>query len=356
MQSLFPSLHKTRELWDPAEFTLEDSKPETTAKPVSTCKSCKTIHEDWDFHEYAICRTCGDIQEKMIDSGAEYRFFGAEDRGSVDPCRVGAPTDPRFPTSTLGTIILSHAHGGNSTTRIAMARVRRYHSWNLLPYKERSLLQVFEQIALAATNNGFDVRTMDCAKDLYVKLVAHCDRRGMSRTSVVASCLYSALKMVNQPRKPKEIADMFHLSIAQFTKSLKYFQEILCMANQRGLLSSTAAPASFPSTRASNYIGKPLSSLPITRKIYQGLEQVAIRLADEIEDMELCPENMPPSLAAGVLALVIQEAKVPDIVNQRIASVCGVSEGTLNKCLKKLESALKAGTITLPDMTEIMVP
>jgi len=128
------------------------------------------------------------------------------------------------------------------------------------------------------------------------------------------------------------------------------------MANQRGLLSSTAAPASFPSTRASNYIGKPLSSLPITRKIYQGLEQVAIRLADEIEDMELCPENMPPSLAAGVLALVIQEAKVPDIVNQRIASVCGVSEGTLNKCLKKLESALKAGTITLPDMTEIMVP
>lgn len=356
MQSLFPSLHKTRELWDPAEFTLEDSKPEVTAKPVSTCKSCKTIHEDWDFHEYAICRTCGDIQEKMIDSGAEYRFFGAEDRGSVDPCRVGAPTDPRFPTSTLGTIILSHAHGGNSTTRIAMARVRRYHSWNLLPYKERSLLQVFEQIALAATNNGFDVRTMDCAKDLYVKLVAHCDRRGMSRTSVVASCLYSALKMVNQPRKPKEIADMFHLSIAQFTKSLKYFQEILCMANQRGLLSSTAAPASFPSTRASNYIGKPLSSLPITRKIYQGLEQVAIRLADEIEDIELCPENMPPSLAAGVLALVIQEAKVPDIVNQRIASVCGVSEGTLNKCLKKLESALKAGTITLPDMTEIMVP
>ena len=89
-----------------------------------------------------------------------------------------------------------------------MARVRRYHTWNLLPYKERSLLQVFEQVALAATNYGFDVRTMDIAKDMYVKLVEHCDRRGMSRTCVVASSTYSALKQVGQPRKPKEIADI----------------------------------------------------------------------------------------------------------------------------------------------------
>ena len=140
---------------------------------------------------------------------------------------------------------------------------------------------------------------------------------------------------------------MFHLSIAQFTKSMKYFQEILCMATQRGLLSTTA-PASIPTTRSSNYIANPLSRLPITRKAYQILHDVSVKLANEIEDIELCPENMPPSLAAGVLALVIQESKLPDIPNERIAGVCGVSEGTLNKCLKKLDAALKAGTITMP--------
>lgn len=364
MNTLFPKLLvKHEDTWDSSLFskvshTLTDSQPSAPTKPPEQheqyCSTCTKSHEEWDYEEYAICRNCGDVQERMIDSGAEYRFFGADDRGSVDPCRVGAPTDPRFPTSTLGTMILSHAHGGNSSTRIAMARVRRYHSWNLLPYKERSLLQVFEQIALAATNNGFDTRTMDIAKDLYVKLVAHCDRRGMSRTSVVASCLYSALKMVSQPRKPKEVADMFHLSIAQFTKSLKYFQEILCMATQRGLLSTTAAPAACPSTRSSNYIGNPLSKLPITRKVYQVLEQVAVKLADEVEDIELCPENMPPSLAAGVLALVVQESKISDISNERIASVCGVSEGTLTKCLKKLDQALKAGTISLPNLTVML--
>lgn len=328
-------------------FNLDESRrPAEDTHPL-VC-SCGAGSDEWTSEDITICNKCGELVERPLDAGAEYRFFGAEDRGSSDPCRVGAPMDTRFPTSTLGTVILSHAHGGNSSTRIAMARVRRYHTWNLLPYKERSLLQVFEQIALAATNNGFDTRTMDHAKDLYVKLVAHCDRRGMSRKSVVASCLYSALKAVDQPRKPKEIADMFHLSIAQFTKSLKYFQEILCMANQRGLLSSTAAPGSYSSTRASNYIASPLSKLPMSRKAYQVLSAAARTLADHVEDVEMCPENMPPSLAAGVIAFVIQVAGITDIPQERIASVCGVSEGTLVKCLKKLDAAHKTGVLEVP--------
>ena len=225
--TLLPALRRDKQSDFPSftdfESLLHD---EPVSKHQDSCGTCGSLREDWTFDELNICKACGTVTERPIDSGAEYRFFGLDDRGSTDPCRVGAPTDTRFPTSTLGTVILPHAFGGSKSTRQAMARVRRYHSWNLLPYRERSLLQVFEQIALTATNNGFDQRTMDLAKDMYVKLVEHCDRRGMSRTAVVASCIYSALKLVGQPRKPKEIADMFHLSTAQFTKSLKYFQEV----------------------------------------------------------------------------------------------------------------------------------
>jgi transcription initiation factor TFIIIB Brf1 subunit/transcription initiation factor TFIIB len=350
MSTLFPNLGRK---FDTKEDPIFSEWKEMLKEDQTICPTCGTERDEMETDEFTICTKCGEVKERTIDSGAEYRFFGSDDRGSSDPCRVGAPTDTRFPTSTLGTMILSHAQGGNSSSRIAMARIRRYHTWNLLPYRERSLLQVFEQIALTATNNWFDQRTMDHAKDLYVKLVEHCDRRGMSRTSVVASCLYSALKKVDQPRKPKEVADMFHLSIAQFTKSLKYFQEMLCMANQRGLLSSTAAPATYPSTRASNYISKPLSRLPISRHKYQVLEEVAIRLANEIEDIDLCPENMPPSLAGGVIALVIQEAKITDIPVERIANVCGVSEGTIVKCMKKLEAAMQDGKIQVQPMADI---
>lgn len=354
MTTLFPGLTRTRRNDDDyfKDLTLVAEDVPSTAKSVAPteCPSCGIQREDWTFDNLSVCKQCGDIMERPIDSGAEYRFFGIEDRSGGDPCRVGAPMDTRFPTSGLGTMILSHAQGGNASTRMAMARVRRYHTWNLLPYRERSLLQVFEQVALAATNYGFDVRTMDIAKDMYVKLVEHCDRRGMSRTCVVASSIYSSLKQVGQPRKPKEIADMFHLSTAQFTKSLKYFQEILCMAHQRGLLvGGHADPAAMPSTRASNYISNPLSKLPISRSLFNIIREKAVALANEVEDKEICPENMPPSLAAGVIAIVLQQpcyTEDPDTISyERIASVCGVSEGTLQKCLKKLESAIAAGHI-----------
>ena len=355
MTSLFPGLQRvkpvTNEYFKDISLAEEDTVVKVPSIAPTQCATCGIQREDWTFENLSVCNVCGDIMERPIDSGAEYRFFGIEDRGGGDPCRVGAPMDTRFPTSGLGTMILSHAQGGNSSTRIAMARVRRYHRWNLLPYRERSLLQVFEQIALTATNNGFDQRTMDIGKDMYVKLVEHCDRRGMSRTSVVASSIYSALKQVGQPRKPKEIADMFHLSTAQFTKSLKYFQEILCMAHQRGLLiGGQADPAAMPSTRASNYISNPLSKLPIRRGVFNIIREKAIAVANEVEDKEISPENMPPSLAAGVIALILEQPGIsedPDTISyERIATVCGVSEGTLQKCLKKLQAAVAAGSIT----------
>jgi transcription initiation factor TFIIIB Brf1 subunit/transcription initiation factor TFIIB len=349
IHTLFPGIQR-KQLESSPVFQALDEEAKQPRKEFGACHTCNKPREDWLFDQHSVCTSCGEVMERPIDSGAEYRFFGLEDRGGGDPCRVGAPMDTRFPASGLGTIILSHAQGGNSSSRIAMARVRRYHTWNLLPYKERSLLQVFEQVSLAATNYGFDTRTMDIAKDMYVKLVEHCDRRGMSRTSVVASSTYSALKQVGQPRKPKEIADIFHLSTAQFTKSLKYFQEILCMAHQRGLLNKGHAdPAAMPSTRASDYVSNPLSKLPIRRDTFQTIRERCIMVANEVEEKEICSENMPPSLAAGVISFVVQHLlKKEDaemVTCERIASVCGVSEGTLQKCLKKIEAAFAAGTI-----------
>ena len=327
-------------------FNSEENK----IKEKMCCEYCGSEQEEFDLEEEVICKTCGTLYKPNIDSSAEYRFFGIDDRSNLDPCRVGAPIDSRFPHSTLGTIILNKTVGGNKSNRIAMARVRRFHTWNLLPYKERSLLQVFEQLSLTATNNGIDIRTIDVAKNLYIRLVEHCDKRGMSRTSVVASCIYSALKMIGMPRKPKEISDIFHLSSTQFTKSFKYFQEVLSMANQRGLLDDVIIPANMSSTKASDYVSQPLSKLPISRNSFIIMKENAIRVANEAERLEICPENMPPSLAAGVIAFIIQHTQHPeykktddsnslsDISLERIASVCDISEGTVNKCLKKLEA------------------
>lgn len=132
---------------------------------------------------------------------------------------------------------------------------------------------------------------------------------------------------------------MFHLTTAQFTKSFKYFQEVLALARQRGQISDMLAPANQASTKASDYITHPLSKLPVARGHYFEIQQAAFDVANKAEEILVSPENMPPSLAAGVLAFVLARTNYQEIPLTRIATVCNVSEGTLSKCLKRLEAA-----------------
>ena len=165
MTSLFPSLRKSQTppefSWNPEWNVLEGSGK------ISECDKCKDI--DYQDHEdLIVCKECGAVVERPLDMGAEYRFFSADDKGGGDPCRVGAPTDPRFSDSSLGTIILGLGQGGHGSARGTMMRIRRFHTWSMFPYKKRSLLQVFEQMTLAATNHGIEQRVIENAKDLYV--------------------------------------------------------------------------------------------------------------------------------------------------------------------------------------------
>lgn len=332
---MFPGLSKRKEEVDSVWSLWE--KSEVAKKPA--CSKCA----DMDFRDsddIITCIACGSVIERTLDMGAEYRFFTADDKGGSDPCRVGAPTDPRFADSSLGTIILGIGRGGHSTARGAMMRIRRFHTWSMFPYKKRSLLQVFEQMSLAASNHGIESRVIETAKDLYTQLVEHCDKRGLSRSSVVASCIYSALKMVGAPRKPKDVADMFHLQNAQFTKAFKDFQCVLAQAKQKGLLSqSVIIPSQLRTTRASDYVAYPMSKLSIPRSDVESLRDIAIRLADKAEEDELSTENMPSSLASAVITYVLHRCGYTSTTIEMIATACDVSEGTLLKCLRRLEQS-----------------
>ncbi len=342
MSGLFPAVNRRSgaapAATAPASFNWDVWEKEAT-QTLEDCQFCRDI--DWqDQDELNVCKSCGAVVERPLDMGAEYRFFSNDDRGGGDPCRVGAPMDPRFADSSLGTIILGVGSGGHATARRAMLRIRRFHTWSMFPYKKRALLQVFEQMTLSATNHGIEVRVIEIAKDLYMQLVEHCDKRGLSRSSVIASCIYSALKIVGAPRKPKDIADMFHLQNAQFTKAFKDFQCVLAMAKQKGLLSSSAViPSQLRTTKASDYIALPLSKLPIQRNDTERLRALCTAVADLAEEQELSKENMPPSLASAVLAFVLSRTGYEKISMDAIASACDVSEGTLLKCLRRLEQA-----------------
>jgi transcription initiation factor TFIIIB Brf1 subunit/transcription initiation factor TFIIB len=307
------------------------SKPPEAFK---TCTSCGATDDDILADDVVVCLRCGTVLARPLDCSAEYRYFGLEDRSGGDPSRIGAPSDPRLPESSLGTVILPQ---GNMKT---MSKVRRYHQWNMLPYKERALLGAFDRLSLAANNHGLSGSVMEDAKELYVKLNGFCDRRGLSRDSLLASCVYTALKRAGAPRKPQDVGVMFSLSHASFTKAFKFFQEVLAQATQKGLLADTWTPSNLTSTRAADYVAVPLSKLPISRADYQKLLVEAQQLAERAEREGLSPENTPPSLAAGVVAYVCERWKKGEIPLPRIATACDVSLATLQKCLRRLQSTL----------------
>lgn len=299
---------------------------------LDTCPHC--FNSDCLYSsDLVTCKECGYIISRPFDNTAEYRYFSQDDRGG-DPTRVGAPQDPRLPEASLGTVILN----GYGTTK-TMYRVRKYHSWNTVPYKERSFIQTCERLSLIGLNSGINQSIIEESKNLYITLQDIGGRQGLSRDALLSACLYMSLKQSGSPRKPKEIADIFGLPSATFTKALKQMQEVMALARQKGLLqqNSTNKPSQ-SSTKAIEYIQLPLSRLPIPRNQIEHLHTLCRRIAEKAEEAGLSQENMPPSLAAGCVAFVIKRCDSLEISLSKIAEASEISIATLQKCLRRLES------------------
>jgi len=237
-----------------------------------------------------------------------------------------------LPQASLGTVIL----GGKGTKN--MYKVCKYHAWNTVPYKERSIIQAGERLSLIGLNHGINQSAIEASRHMYITIKEVGGRQGLSKDAMLGGCMYLVLKESGSPRKPKEIAEIFHLSSATFTKALKQLQELLAMARQKGLLSHTKAKTSTTSTKAVEYIRLPLSKLSLQRNQQEHLTTLCIRIAEQVEVLGLGQENMPPSLAAGCVAFVLKRCEVLDIPLAKIAEASDISIATLQKCLRRLEA------------------
>ena len=306
-----------------------DPAPQQASNNEAVICKCGGTSEDIVYDDVSVCKKCGEVIGRLFDTTAEYRFFAHDDK-SGDPCRVGAPQDHRLPEASLGTMIL----GGQGKN---MYRIRRFHTWNAMPYKERSLLQIFDRLSLIATNYGMSASILEETKEMYVTLHELCDRRGLTRDAVLASCLYTALKQAQTPRKPKEVADMFTLSTATFTKALKFFQEIFALAEQKGVLKKRTVDTTYGSTKAEDYVSLPISRLQIPRSKSAAIETAARTVATITEREGYSVENVPPSLAAGCVAFVLSNIEDMNVSVADVARAADVSVATLQKCLRRLE-------------------
>ena len=284
------------------------------------CINCKNPSKNIIIEGQLICDNCGNIQEEILDYGAEYRYYGAEDTKSSDPTRCGMPTNELLPESSHGSTI-SYKWGES----YEMKRIRNFHIWHAMPYKERSLYKVFDTIQTKARAQGITSCIIEEAKVLYKAISENKISRGSNRKGIIASCVYKACKIKGVPRSHKEIATIFDINITHMTRGCKKFDEIMNFIKYENKTSNIEG------SKSTDYIKRFCSKLNIGNNILI----ICKYTCDKAEEFSLVSENTPPSIAAGIIFLVCSLLNL-NISKHQISEICKISEVTISKCYKKL--------------------
>jgi transcription initiation factor TFIIB len=195
--------------------------------------------------------------------------------------------------------------------------MRRYHMWNSMSYKERSLYNVFDTLTNTAVNNGINKSIIDEAKTLYKKISELKISRGENRNGLIASSIYMACKRNKVPRSAKEIATIFNLKVSTMTRGCKRFQEMLRM--------------NMDATGPADFIARFCSKLNMDSAMKDYCKQVILKA----EEFALNYVNTPPSIAAGAILLCSENCNW-GITRQMLSDVCDISPVTIYKCANRL--------------------
>tara|TARA_Y100000389_G_scaffold201753_1_gene245243 strand:- start:716 stop:1450 length:735 start_codon:yes stop_codon:yes gene_type:complete len=223
------------------------------------------------------------------------------------------PTNDFLPKSSLGSII---GMENMSKNYYQMSRIRKYHMWNSMPYKERSLYNVINKLNSKASSGGISQSIIEDAKLMYKQLSETKISRGENRNGLIASSIYMSCKNNGVPRSAKEIASIFNLSITTMTRGCKKFHEIL------KINVASTSPEDFI-VRYCSKLNKP------------DIVDTCKHIVKKADEYSIVSENAPPSIAAGSIFLCCVEYK-HNVTKKDISKACEISEVTINKCYKKL--------------------
>ena len=104
---------------------------------------CESAHSEKDIRVeegQRVCTACGTIMEQTIDEGAEWRYYGADDRNE-DPTRVGLTINQLLPDSSYGSMAMN-----KKVSSPAFKSIQRLSAWSLASHSERSWLAALETL------------------------------------------------------------------------------------------------------------------------------------------------------------------------------------------------------------------
>jgi len=296
--------------------SFKDSSIKNNTTNINLCEHCNTnslVYQDGTYY----CSICGIYQNKTLSQDVE-RYYGELDNKSSNPERLGMPTNVLLPESSLGSLI-------SMNSSISFKKMIQYNIWNSMPYKERSQLKVFTEIASKAKLQGIPKIIVEQAKTYYKVISENSIHRGSNRSGLIAACMYMACQKENVPRSTKEVASLFKINIQDMTKGCKKFKEIFRLNNIEIVKINSSNPL--------DYIDRFCSNLQLSDDIKYVCEFVAIKSLSSQHN--IVEDNTSPSIAAGTIFLVVNLLNYL-ITKKNVAQACKISEVTISKCYKKL--------------------
>jgi len=269
---------------------------------------------------------CGIIYKDMVDQSAEWRYYGADDNKHNDPTRCGMPINPLLEESSYGCTVLS-----NGPMSYEMRKIRRYTKWQSMPYKEKSQYDDFQVITTMAQNAGVPKMIIDDAIRYHKKISEYeTTFRGDNRDGILAASIYISCKINKYPRTAKEIADIFNLDVTCATKGCKNAVSIINNIEKDVINKDKTL---FCKIKPEDFIERFCSKLNINNE----LTKVCKFISTKIEQLDLMTENTPHSIAAGIIYFISQNCNL-SISKKDVKNISEISEVTINKCFKKLET------------------
>jgi transcription initiation factor TFIIB len=287
------------------------------------CNDCENddIIEDTS-HGILVCKNCGQVVSNLLDTQPEWTQFADGDK--KDSGRSSSAISRLLPQSSCATTI-----GGNCSSRI-----KTLHGWSAMPYKERSLNEVFKIIQSKCIEGKILRCIEDDAKIMY-KNISDCKHlvgknkdkniiiRGINRKSLIAACVLFACRKKDKTRSPKEIAELFKLKYTEITKGCKTFLKLAKLKHMELKLNFT---------KPEHFITRFCDEL----KIKKEYGEQAIQISNNVQKLHIASVHTPLSLATGSIYLMINLNGF-NIQKKTIAEKFNVSQVTIAKAFKKLE-------------------
>lgn len=302
---------------------MEDRKVEY----IEECPEClsRSLTKDYERAEI-ICNHCGlVIDEKIVDTGPEWRAFDNEQR--LKRSRTGAPMTYTIHDKGLSTVIdwrNKDSYGKDISPR-KRAQIYRLRKWQqrirVSNATERNLAFALTELDHVASRLSLPRNVRETASVVYRRAVEKGLIRGRSIEGVAAASLYAACRQCKVPRTLDEIADAARLNRKEIGRTYRF------VARELGINLKPTTPI--------DYIPRFASELGLSGEI----QSKAIEILKKAMNEELTSGRGPTGVSAA--AIYIASVLLGERRTQReVADIAGVTEVTIRNRYKELAERL----------------